>query len=323
MSFLRIATTAGAAALVLYLSGCQSAAAREGGPDDPPPAPSDELFPAEDVIERPDMIGAGNCWDSVRLAAKRRHEAHEGRDEGPPFFLGIRTRRTEEPYQIGVKVEHVFAGSPAAWCGLQVGDEIREIGGKAVRTASELRAVLASGLGAAPVESATPAQAERGQDPDIAAMTGDGQDPRTKPAWSGPTAKLRYSRDGQESAVDLRLVARTTWTRERRERLFDHARLSATSIPFIFRGVVCTIDAPFLKAYYGVEVKEPLEIYRSVEVIPVLSLVTLVRSESLALVDGGGVVVVMWPLRFTSFGEDRTLDLRGLVPPRPAGLEDL
>jgi hypothetical protein len=243
------------------------------------------------------LFNKDTYWDTIKEKWEKEAETSGVHDN--TRFLGIRTRSAEVPYQVGVPVLHVFAGSPAAAGGLQKGDEIRSIGGQAVRTADDLRALL------------TRTNVEF---------------PASVPQPPMPVASQRlvYARDGQEYSCDVHLVSLGDWRAERRRRLFSDAQYtSAISIPFFFNKSCRVLMPEFVAAYFGVTIDEALLLYRDFDVLPVILDISLFRIESMPLVDGGRYTLVTPPLRVTTENDDRTLDLHGLIPAPPEGTSDL
>jgi hypothetical protein len=232
------------------------------------------------------LFNKDTYWDTIKEKWEKAAEESPGVHDDTRF-LGIRTRSAEVPYQVGVPVLHVFAGSPAAAGGLSKGDEIRSIGGQAVRTADDLRSILS----------------------------------QSKALLS---QRLVYSRDGQEYSCDVRLVSLGDWHAERRKRIFSDAQYTnAISIPFFFNKSCRVLMPEFVAAYFGVTIDEALLLYRDFDVLPVILDISLFRIESLPIVDGGRYTLVTPPLRVTTENDDRTLDLHGLIPAPPEGTTDL
>lgn len=232
------------------------------------------------------LFNKDTYWDAIKEKIEK-----DGADNATPRedvrFLGVRTRTAEVPYQVGVPVLHVFAGTPAASGGLQKGDEIRSIGGQAVRTAGDLRALLS----------------------------------QTKALLS---QRLVYARDGQEYSCDVRLVSLGDWRSDRRKKIFSEAKYTgAISIPFFFNMSRHVLLPEFVSAYFGVTIEEAVLLYRDFDVLPAVLDISLFRIESMPLVDGGRYTLVTPPLRVTTESDDRSVDLHGLIPAPPEGTEDL
>jgi hypothetical protein len=223
-------------------------------------------------------------WDDVKKQVQNSSATGE---DAQSYFLGIRAPSAAAPYQLGVPVQHVFDASPAAAAGIQKGDEIRSVGGVVVRTVPDLHAALAR-------EKKTDAR-----------------------------RKLIYARDGQEYASEVRLVPRAEWLGARRDRLLSASDSSETEIPLFFKTDKRVLLPEFIHGYYGVTIEDPLVIYRDVDFLPIVLGISLLRCESSSIVDGGRYLFLMWPLRLTTTGEDKSMDLRGLIPPPPEGTEEL
>src|SRR5205085_1909403 len=153
-------------------------------------------------------------WEDVQSRRAPTDSDPTGEGAADPqhvHFLGIRASDELGPLQIGVKLRHVFAASPAARAGLETGDELRMVDGKPVRTATEVRAVLAETQG------------------------GDRE-----------TVPIVYFREGQQYQSTVDLVTRRAYLALRRQRLFVEAGYSESEFPFFFRRVSRALPPPFL-----------------------------------------------------------------------------
>jgi hypothetical protein len=230
-------------------------------------------------------------WEDVKRA--RPSTGREPDEEQPPaehvHFLGIRASDEVAPFQLGVKLLHVFGASPAARAGLEPGDELRTLDGKPVLTASDVKDVLAATQGERETE----------------------------------TVPIVYVREGQVYSGTVDLVTRRAYEVARRERLFEEAAYEESAFPFCFRYVARDLTPSFLFLYYGMTVQEPVTIYRELTLFPLIEGVAAFRRESFPLVDSSRTHISHLPIYWTTTGEDRTMDLHDLIPPPPAGTKEL
>jgi hypothetical protein len=199
-------------------------------------------------------------------------------------FLGIRVP-AQPGGELGAKVLHVFGSSPASRGGLEPKDELRSIGGAPVRSAEEVRLAL---RGVAPLTS------------------------------------IVYAREGQEREARVSLVRWADYLKERRKRIFAEVAYSGTSLPFFFDYVTRELTPEFVKVYFGADVKDPVLVYEDLDVFPLWTTgIGVYRKESLPVYDSSRSQIIAWPMRWTTDGTDRTVDLGEIIPPPPEGTKDL
>jgi len=231
------------------------------------------------------IVQKDSYWEDAK-AAKAGIEPEGLSDERANFpWLGVRIPEKPDATVLGATVLHVFGSSPASRAGLEPKDEIRSIGGAPVRSALDVRLAL---RGVAPLTS------------------------------------LVYAREGQEHEVLVSLVRTADYLKERRRRVFSDAAYSGTSLPFFFNYVTRELTPDFVRVYYGADVKEPVLVYKDVDVFPLwYSGISVWRRETLFIWDSSRSQVVSWPMRFTTDGQERTEDLNESIPAPPVGTKDL
>jgi hypothetical protein len=231
------------------------------------------------------IVSKDSYWEDAKLA-KIGAEPEGLSEESAHFpFLGVRIPENPGEGELGAKVLHVFASSPAARAGLETLDEIRSIGGAPVRTAENLRGAL------------------RG----VALVT-----------------SLVYARDGQEREINIALVRWSEYLKERRKRIFAEAAYSESSLPFFFDYVTRELPPEFVELYFGAQVKEPVLVYEDLDVFPLWTTgIGVWRRERLSIYASTRGQIVSWPMRWTTEQVDKTIDLGEIIPPPPKGTRDM
>ncbi|MEZ0230242.1 MAG: PDZ domain-containing protein [Planctomycetota bacterium] len=231
------------------------------------------------------IVGKDSYWDDFK--SQNLDGEPEGlTEERANFpFLGVRLPERAGDLELGARILHVFRSSPAARGGLEVNDEVRSIGGAPVRTADDVRAAL---RGVSPVTS------------------------------------LVYAREGQEHEIRISLVRWADYMKERRRRIFSEAAYAGLSLPFFFNYVTRELTPEFVMAYYGAKVDEPVIVYEDFDLFPLwYSGISVWRRETLIVWDSSRSQVISWPMRVTTDGSERTVDLNDVIPPLPKGTKDL
>jgi len=245
------------------------------------------------------LVLAGGChvvWkDSYWEDAKTEKLEAEPPDLTPVqarlLFLGVRVPAKPaldaDGKQVteGLPILHVFGSSPAAIAGLASGDEVRQLGGLWIGAADELRNAL---------------------------------------AVVSPVTSLVFARDGQEHTIRIGLVPWASYLKERRKRVFSDAEYYGLSLPFFFDYVTRELSPDFVQSYFGADVKDSVQVYRDLDIFPLWKTgISVFRRETLNVYDSSRTQVIMWPIRFTTEGADRTTDLDESIPLPPAGTNDL
>jgi hypothetical protein len=231
-------------------------------------------------------------WDDMKeqmLGSPAPVEESENR-----LFLGTRLSEEVDPNALGAPVLHVFGSSPAARAGIEAGDEIRAVGigtlaYETVRTANDLRTLIL-----------------------------DATHHRV------PEIRLVYARGGQEHELHFALTWWTDYLKERRKRVFSEASYGGTSLPFFFNFVTRDLTPDFVKTYFGATVTEPVRVYEDLDIFPLyVTGISVYRRETLDILDGSRTQFICWPLRISTLGEDRTGDLKNIIPEGQKGVADL
>lgn len=181
-------------------------------------------------------------------------------------FVGVSVPKESGPESIGLKIERVLAGSPAAKAGLQPGDEIRGLDKAIVRSAHDLDAAL-----------------------------------RTV---NGSTYTLVVASNGEERQVPIEKDNWESRCLELRGKWLDVSRTNDTSIviPLIFTYEHMVLTPDVFKAWTGIAVTEPVTYYRDVAIFDLIGDLAVWRSEHTYL-EGAWRLTVVWPI-YTSTSDD-------------------
>jgi hypothetical protein len=231
------------------------------------------------------IVGKDSYWEDFKTQ-KLDGEPEGLSEERANFpFLGVRLQERPGDLELGARVLHVFRSSPASRGGLEPNDEVRSIGGAPVRSAEDVRIAL---RGVSPITS------------------------------------LVYAREGQEHEIRVALVRWSDYMKERRRRIFSEAAYYGLSLPFFFNYVTRELSPEFVKAYYGASVDEPVIIYEDFDLFPLwYSGVSVWRREKLMVWDSSRTQLICWPMRYTTDGTERTVDLNESIPEPSKGTRDL
>ncbi|HVY62073.1 MAG TPA: PDZ domain-containing protein [Planctomycetota bacterium] len=222
------------------------------------------------------LVTAGGAGCSLTHSLwKDTHLIYMNEDEkGQQPFLGIVVKKdapgaAAKPRGTGVRVERLYRSSPAENAGVRAGDAIVRFGAQAVNSAADIEGAMKAG----PVK---------------------------------PTShvELTLVRDGQQIVIPVDLQYRSNYGSVVKERLEAHARAEESSleIPFIVNYHRMEIDPEAWLAYQGERVKEPVVLYRDVDVVPVLGIISIFRLEQIPAIERWRLHLVTWPLVFTGSG---------------------
>jgi hypothetical protein len=266
------------------------------------------------------VLGTSGCttlfkddyWDEIHKQSDKDESARLRDDPASSFFLGVRAPANEVPYQLGIPVQHVYAESPAAKAGLREGDEIRSIGGNAVRTPGDARVVLAALY-------KTEEEASKSRREHLA------QDEKAKPEDFVPRSKTRilYARDGREIDVEIELTSHEGYLDLRRRRVLELSHYEQDGYNGWYFWKRRTIPPDFVQAYFGMNVTTDVLVAQDLDILPAALGISLVRVEKAPVADATRVTVICSLLQFSSRGDDVARTLSGLIPDAPQGTTDL
>lgn len=267
------------------------------------------------------LLGTSGCgtlfkddyWELIHKQSDMDELARIRDDPTSGFFLGVRTSAAEEPYQVGIPVQHVYAESPAARAGLREGDEIRVIDQYPVRTPGDARWVLSNLW-------KTREDSELQKREDTLHLVGE-----TNAALFAPHLKTRvvYARDGREVESEIDLTSREGYLELRRRRVLEFSRYERHGYNGWFLYKKRTLPAELIWTYFGVKVEDDLVVSEDVDVLPLVFGISIFRKEDIPVADATRVTVICSLLQFSSRGDDVARTLAGLIPEPPAGSTDL
>ncbi len=267
------------------------------------------------------LLGTSGCstlfkddyWDRIRDQSDRDELARIRDDPTSGFFLGIRAPTAEAPFQLGIRVQHVYAESPAAKAGLLAGDEIRTVDQYPVRTPGDARWVL----------STLWKTRERGEleDRENLARTGD----KVTADRFAPHFKTRivYVRNDREIESEIDLTSREGYLNLRRRRVLDFSHFEQHGYNGWYLSRKRTLPPELVWTYFGVKVDDDVLVLEDTDYFPIVFGISAYRKEIVPVADATRITVICSLLQFSSRGDDVARTLAGLVPDPPAGSTDL
>lgn len=224
----------------------------------------------------------------------------EIRDRGQGLFLGVVVNEdVSARHEEGVRVERVLASSPAALAGIQPGDVLVRFGATALRTTSDLAGVLAQESNDS--EWRGKVNSWEGNQELMANLGGVGG---SLPGFgSGPPSvvfEVTLQRGSQEHVLPVTLVTGIDHANKVVAHLKKVSEDEATGfwIPFVIDVTTERVSTADWLTWFGRRVTEAPILWRDVDIIPVLGLVSLFRYESIPADGGRRITVGHWPAQF-------------------------
>lgn len=221
----------------------------------------------------------------------------EIRDRGQGMFLGVVVNEDASArHEEGVRVERVLSSSPAAMAGIQPGDVLLRFGATALRTTSDLAGVLAQESNA----SEWRGKVVRWEGDQEVMSTLGGLVPGLGAGPPGVVYEVTLQRGTQEHVVPVTLVSGIDHANKVVAHLKKLSEDEKTGfwIPFVIDVTTERVSTADWLAWFGRRVVEAPILYRDVDIIPVLGLVSLFRYESIPADGGRRVTVGHWPAQF-------------------------
>lgn len=221
----------------------------------------------------------------------------EIRDRGQGLFLGVVVNDdVAARHESGVRVERILTSSPAAVAGIQPGDVLLRFGATALRSASDLAGVLAQESN----HSEWRVKVDTWEMNQEVLSTLGGSLPSF---GSGPPSvvyEVTLQRGTQEHVIPVTLVSGV----EHANKVVAHLKKVSEDektgfwIPFVIDVTTERVSTADWLAWFGRRVIEAPILYRDVDIVPVLGLVSLFRYESIPADGGRRVTVGHWPAQF-------------------------